>query len=251
MRSLHINEHIIARSKKPTLYQKLSNKHKFKKTNTMIKSILLIFLFIPIMIIGQETKKIKNKESNEIYFVLKSDMATKHGMYKKFSYNNKLLIKGYYKQGVKDSIWECYNFEDQLTLKYNYTTKEVVFYKPNDKVKDKKYRIINSDNKTDSLLNRNPIFLGGEDYILSEIAINCRYPTNARENGKSGKVYVAFTIDKYGKTSNYHVDNPIGYGMDEEAIRALKLITGDWLPALSNDKPVDVEITYPLIFSLQ
>jgi protein TonB len=217
----------------------------------MIKSIFILFLFIPTLIVGQETKKIKDKETNETYSVLKSDKVSKHGMYKKYSYNNKLLVKGYYKQGVKDSIWECYDFEGQLTLKYNYNNNEVVFYKPNDKVKDKKYRIINSNSKTDTLLSRPPIFLGGDDLILSYIAMNCRYPTNARENGKSGKVYVAFTVDKNGKTSNFHADNPLGYGMDEEAIRVLKLLPNDWLPGLSNGNPVDVEITYPLIFSLQ
>jgi TonB family protein len=199
---------------------------------------------------GQDIKKITDKENNETFYVLKSDKTTKQGEYKKFSYNNKLLVKGFYKQGVKDSIWECYDFDGQLTLKYNYNKSELVTYKPNEIVKDKKYKIVNS-NSTDTILSRTPIFLGGDDYVLSELIKNIHYPSSAVENGKSGKVYVVFTIDKYGKTSNYHVDNPIGFGMDEEAIRVLKLLPDNWLPGLLNGQPVDVEIVYPINFKLK
>ncbi|MDQ3049370.1 MAG: energy transducer TonB [Bacteroidota bacterium] len=214
----------------------------------MNKTLLILLTVIPTFLFGQDIKKITDKENNETFYVLKSDKTTKHGEYKKFSYNNKLLVKGFYKQGVKDSIWECYGFDGQLTLKYNYNKSEVVTYKPNEIVKDKKYKIVNS---TDTILSRNPIFLGGDDYVLSELVKNIRYPSSAVENGKSGKVYVFFTIDKNGKTSNYHVDKQLGYGMDEEAIRVLKLLPDNWLPGLSNGQPVDVEIVYPINFRLQ
>lgn len=216
----------------------------------MNKSILFLLTVIPTFLFGQDIKKITDKENNETFYVLKSDKTTKHGEYKKFSYNNKLLVKGFYKEGVKDSIWECYDFDGQLTLKYNYNKSEVVTCKPKEIVKDKKYKIVNS-NSTDTILSRTPIFLGGDDYVLSELIKNIRYPSGAVENGKSGKVYVVFTIDKYGKTSNYHVDKPIGFGMDEEAIRVLKLLPDNWLPGLLNGQPVDVEIVYPINFKLQ
>jgi TonB family protein len=217
---------------------------------TINKSILFLLTVIPTFLFGQDIKKITDKENNETFYVLKSDKTTKQGEYKKFSYNNKLLVKGFYKQGVKDSIWECYDFDGQLTLKYNYNKSELVTYKPNEIVKDKKYKIVNS-NSTDTILSRTPIFLGGDDYVLSELIKNIHYPSSAVENGKSGKVYVVFTIDKYGKTSNYHVDNPIGFGMDEEAIRVLKLLPDNWLPGLLNGQPVDVEIVYPINFKLK
>jgi TonB family protein len=217
----------------------------------MNKTILFLLTVIPTFMYGQDIKKITDKESDEIFYVLKSDKTTKHGEYKKFSYNDKLLIKGFYKQGLKDSIWECYGFDGQLTLKYNYTKNELVFYKPNDKVKDKKYRIVNGSNASDTTLSRTPIFLGGDAFVLSELAKNIVYPSTAVENGKSGKVYVLFTVDKFGKTSNYHVETPLGFGMDEEAIRVLKLLPDNWLPGLLNEQPVDVEIVYPINFRLQ
>ena len=217
----------------------------------MNKIILFLLTVIPTFIFGQDIKKITDKENNETFYVLKSDKTTKHGAYKKFSYNDKLIIKGFYKQGFKDSIWECYSFDGQLTLKYNYTKNELVYFKPNDKVKDKKYRIVNGINSLDTTLSRPPIFLGGDDFVLSELAKNMRYPSTAVENGKSGKVYVLFTVDKFGKTSNYHVETPLGFGMDEEAIRVLKLLPDNWLPGLLNEQPVDVEIVYPINFRLQ
>ncbi|WP_320054426.1 energy transducer TonB [uncultured Acetobacteroides sp.] len=80
---------------------------------------------------------------------------------------------------------------------------------------------------------------------------NIHYPLTAVENGKSGTVYVLFTVDKYGKTNNYHVEAPLGYGMEEEAIRVLKLIPDNWLPGLLNGEPINVEVIYPIIFRLQ
>ena len=215
----------------------------------MNKQILILLFFVPGILFAQQTKKIVNRTMGETFYVLKSDKKKRHGEYAKFSFNRNLLVKGYYKFGAKDSIWECFDFGGQLTLKYDYSEDELVFYKPNDKVKDKKYRIIVNGTKLDTILSRPPVFLGGDGFIMSEIGRNLRYPIEAMEKGKSGRAVVLFTVDKYGKTSNYYVETPIGYGMDEEAIRTLKLIPNDWwLPGLLNGQPVDVEVDYPINF---
>lgn len=214
----------------------------------MKKIILFLLTIIPIFLFGQDIKKMTSKENKETFYVLKSDKRTKHGVYQKFGFNNKLLVKGFYKLGVKDSIWECYDFAARLTLKYDFTKKEVVMYRSFNYDKDKRFKIINQGNSSDTTLSRPPIFLGGDSYILSEIVNNLRYPALAAINGKSGKVYVTFILDKYGKTSNYHVNRPIGYGMDEEAIKVLKNLPNDWLPGQLNGQAVDVEISYPISF---
>ena len=211
----------------------------------MNKQILILLIFVPTMLFAQKTQKVTDKKTKETFYVLKSDKKTRHGEYKKFGYN-KLIIKGSYKLGVKEGIWECYDYNGQLTLKYDYTKNELVFYKINDRVKDKKYRVIENGNKIDTTLSRPPIFLGDDYFIISEL----NYPTIAQEHGKSGKVVVLFDIDKFGKTSNYRVEIPIGYGMDEEAVRVIKLTQDDWLPGLLNGQPVDVEFDYPLTFRI-
>lgn len=217
---------------------------------TLNKTILLLITLIPTLMFGQVTKKISNKETKENFYVLKTDNNIKHGEYKKFSFSNKLIIKGFYKQGVRDSIWECYDDAGQIILKYDYKKSELVFYKPNNTLKNKKYKVINNGANGDTTLSRPPIYLGGDDYVLSELVSNIRYPGTALENGISGTVFVSFTVDKIGKTSNYHVDTPLGYGLDEEAIRVLKLFPDNWLPGLVKEQMVDVEVVYPIKFTL-
>ena len=216
----------------------------------MTKNIAILMIVFPVLLFGQESKKVSITENNEKFYVLKSDKTTKHGEYKKFSFNNKLLVRGLYKKGLKDSIWDCYNLDGELNLKYDYTKSEVVFYKPSKTTKERTYKVVNPSSSADTILSSPPLFLEGDDYILSEIVKNINYPKSAQVNGISGKVYVLFLIDKNGKTSNYHVNKILGYGLDLEAIRVLKLLPDDWLPGLINTQPVDVEIVYPINFKL-
>jgi len=215
----------------------------------MNKQILILLFFVPTILSAQQTQKVVDKATNEIFYVLKSDKKTKHGQYNKFSYQNKLLVNGYYKHGAKDSIWECFDFDGKLNLKYDFTKNAIVFYEPTDREKNRTYRIVNG-NGSDTILSKPPIYLGGDDFITNETVRNTRYPPIAQERRISGKLHVLFTVDKFGKTSNYYVDNPLGYGLDEEVIRVMKLIPDNWLPGQLNGQPIDVEIVYPFQFIL-
>ena len=77
-----------------------------------------------------------------------------------------------------------------------------------------------------------------------------RYPAAAKENNTQGKVIVAFTVDLNGQPSNYRVKKGIKNGLSEEALRVIKTIDGDWLPAVLNGKQVVAEGTMPLSFQL-
>jgi len=216
----------------------------------MIKKILFLLVLVPVLLFGQKTKKLIDKDKNEIYFVLKSDKTTKHGEYKKL-WNNKLLVKGYYKLGQKDSIWESFDLNGELSIKYDFTKKQLIYYKPGKNIGNMKFKFINGSQNSDSTLNQIPIYLGGEGSYRTEINNSIRYPAIAQENGISGIVNVYFIVDKFGKTSNYHVKAPLGYGLDEEAIRVLKLISENWLAGLFNGQPDDVEVMCPISFRLQ
>ncbi|MEO6831197.1 MAG: energy transducer TonB, partial [Chitinophagaceae bacterium] len=222
------------------------------KINYFMKNIILFtMLFLsPTIMLGQKTTKVRDKKTNEVYRVIRSDNTAKHGEYKKYSFHNKLLIKGYYKFGQKDSIWECYDLEGHLTLVYDFSKDSLIFTKRPNAKSSTKYRIINADSPDDTLT-RLPLFLGGEDFVTDELIKNLRYPDSAREAGKMGRVYVAFTVDKFGKTSNFHSLNLLGYGLDEEALRVFRLLPDMWLPGLVNGKPVDVEVVHPVTFMLE
>ena len=217
----------------------------------MHKTILFLTLLLPNYLFGQETRKISDEKTKEVFFVLTSDKTIRHGEYNKFGFGNKLMVKGFYKQGAKDSIWECYSFKGELSLKYDHTQKKLLFYVPNELAKERQYHILNPPASTDSILSQPPIFLEGDDGVYATISKEMRYPANASRRGKSGTVNVSFIVDKEGKASNFQVKKPIGYGLDEEALRAFLLLPQNWLPGKVNAEPVDVEVTYPVKFKLQ
>ncbi len=216
----------------------------------MTRTIFLILIFIPLFIFAQKTKKVRDKDNDAIYFVLKSDKATKHGAYTLISHNNAVLAKGYYKYGVQDSIWEYYDFEGKLVQKYDFTKKELIYYFLSEEEKNKKYKVVNGAESKETTLGRPPLYIGGTSNLYFNLWKNITYPRSARESGIMGTVNVKFTIDKNGKTSNFHIDKPLGYGLDEESIRVVKLISDKWLPGLLNGKAIDVEYTFPVKYTL-
>jgi protein TonB len=82
------------------------------------------------------------------------------------------------------------------------------------------------------------------------VADKLRYPAEAKEKNIQGKVIIAFTIDTNGSVSNYVIKKRIGGGCDEEALRVVQLVTGEWLPGMLNGKPVKVEFEMPFSFAL-
>jgi len=78
---------------------------------------------------------------------------------------------------------------------------------------------------------------------------NLRFPAEAQDAGKSGRVLVSFVIEKDGRLSNIEIQNGVGYGMDEEALRVLKLAK-PWKPGMQNGQPVRVRYVIPMNFQL-
>jgi protein TonB len=73
------------------------------------------------------------------------------------------------------------------------------------------------------------------------------YPETARRMGIGGKVRLRVGIDRKGKVRSVRVIGKAGYGMDEEALRAMWL--GKFKPARRADgTPVDLVITYNIVF---
>lgn len=200
---------------------------------------------------GQETKKVNNGEKKEQFHVLKSDKQIRHGKYKKFSLKNKLLVKGNYRFGVRDSIWNFYQVNGQILSKYDFTKNELVYLNYNKEDQNKEYKVIIDNKDIITTLSRPPIFLGSYELIKTEIASNIQYPQPAREIKKQGRVIVLFTVNKFGKAVNHHVETALGYGLDEEAIRVVKLLSDYWIPGLLNNQAVDIESFFPFSYALE
>lgn len=95
-----------------------------------------------------------------------------------------------------------------------------------------------------------PMFAGGMDNLNNFLQKAIKYPEDAIESGIQGTVKLNFTIEKDGSLSNIKTDQKLGFGIDEEAIRVLKL-TKKWYPAMQNGKAVKVAYSIPIRFTFE
>lgn len=94
-----------------------------------------------------------------------------------------------------------------------------------------------------------PEFPGGQSRMFSFIGKTVRYPEIARENNVQGKVYIQFVVNKDGSIDEAKVLRGIGYGCDEEALRAVNKMP-NWNPGEQKGKPVKVKFVLPVSFRL-
>lgn len=90
-----------------------------------------------------------------------------------------------------------------------------------------------------------PQFQGGNEALTAFIIENVKYPDKARKAGIQGKVFITFTIDKDGKVKNAKVQKSVDPALDAEALRVINK-----MPAWTNVKKADIEMTLPINFKL-
>ncbi len=95
-----------------------------------------------------------------------------------------------------------------------------------------------------------PSFPGGEEKLMEYLRSKIKYPTIARENGITGRVYVSFIVDKDGKIKDVKKLRGIGGGCDEEALRVVSTMP-DWKPGRQNGRNVTVQYNLPVNFNLK
>ena len=89
----------------------------------------------------------------------------------------------------------------------------------------------------------------GMKAFYAYISKNLKYPSEAKELGIQGKVFVEFVVDKDGKLIQIKSVKGIGGGCDEEAVRVLKNAP-EWTPAKVVDMPVKVRMILPITYKL-
>lgn len=92
-----------------------------------------------------------------------------------------------------------------------------------------------------------PQFPGGEAAWQKFLQKHLRYPLQAIDAGIGGKVYVSFIVEKDGHLSDIALVRGVGYGLDEEAQRVLKLAPS-WSPGIQNGQKVRVRYMMPFNF---
>ena len=101
-----------------------------------------------------------------------------------------------------------------------------------------------------TVVEKDPEFPGGMDALYKYLSQNIKYPTIARENGITGRVYVTFVVERDGSIANPRVLRDIGGGCGAEAIRVVKSMP-KWNPGKQSGKAVRVQFNLPVNFNLQ
>ncbi len=237
--------------------------------------LLIILIFLSGNVLAQKTQKITrefpNSSIKEAYEVLSSDTTIKNGSYK--YQGTRFVTTGWYKNNQKDSvwtsygfgkvssvgnykngkrvgIWDIYNYNHELETKYDFIINKIVFHKADD-VKDTiKYAVITGKDTLYSYLDIPPTYGGGVAQVYGLLVSAIRYPAKARENNTTGKVIIAVTIDENGRAVGYRIKKYVKNGLAEEALRVIRLMPDNWIPAYLNNKAVTAEYDIPVNFSL-
>ncbi|MFD2247036.1 TonB family protein [Pontibacter ruber] len=105
-------------------------------------------------------------------------------------------------------------------------------------------------NKPYTFVEQMPAFKGGEGEMMKFLGSNIRYPKEAQENGVEGLVVVSFVVEKDGKLSEVQPVKKLGRGTDEEAMRVVQLMSGQWSPGKQSGETVRVKYVLPIRFAL-
>ncbi len=98
----------------------------------------------------------------------------------------------------------------------------------------------------------NPSFPGGEAKMYEFISQKTKYPSQEKENGISGTVYVSFTVDKAGKIKDVVIERGVTHGpnLAKEAQRVIGLMP-EWKPGIYKGQTVSVRYRMPINFVLR
>ena len=94
-----------------------------------------------------------------------------------------------------------------------------------------------------------PRYVGGEGAMLIFFQRHLTYSAAATAHLTSGIVYVSFVVDTVGRTINPQVIKGVGYGLDEEALRLVRIMPW-WQPGKMAGRAVPVRCTMPIRFRI-
>lgn len=96
-----------------------------------------------------------------------------------------------------------------------------------------------------------PSFMGkGPEAFSGWMLSQMQYPEDAAKEGKSGRVYVKFTITSEGKVTNAQILESPHKSFSEEVLRIISL-SPDWTPGKISGENVSVEFAMPVVFALK
>ncbi|MDT0553040.1 hypothetical protein [Urechidicola vernalis] len=251
----------------------------------MKQKITLLFLLFTILLFSQDVEKMQDSTGigESTFYVLKSDMTTKHGEYSVKAYSgNTILISGMYSNGKKVGQWTeryyrkvrnlksmgnyvndlqvgkwvYYNSEGEIIQEYDFDKNELIT--STECVSKTKYEVYLNGELTRSTLDCPASYIGGKqiliDELLKKITESFDFDSNEKErtNIKFDNL-VSFFIDKNGNLENIQFLDKIEIPKLEEFIeKQLVERKGKWIVGELNGEKVksnlDLRLSVNIMF---
>ncbi len=103
-----------------------------------------------------------------------------------------------------------------------------------------------TDDQVFEVVEEQPRPAGGMEAFYKFVGKELHYPSEAKEQGIGGRVYVQFIVDEQGQVSEVKTVKGVGAGLDKEAERVIKL--SKWDPGTQRGRPVKVRMIMPVMF---
>lgn len=95
-----------------------------------------------------------------------------------------------------------------------------------------------------------PEFPKGIPALMEFLSENVKYPKDAQDAKKEGRVIAQFVVTTDGSVADVKIVRGVYPSLDEEAIRVIKSMP-KWKPGTQDGKPINVRYTLPVMFKLQ
>ena len=93
------------------------------------------------------------------------------------------------------------------------------------------------DNDVYNMVDQSAKFQDGYNSIIKFVQENIKFPAEAKENNVHGRLMVSVVVEKDGSLSDIKIKKGLGYGLDEEIVRIIKMMP-KWQPAQHKGKTV-------------
>lgn len=238
----------------------------------MKRIITILLIIVSTTLFGQDVKKVKESTNygKATFYVLKSDMTTKHGEYSIKGYTgSELIVEGNYSNGKKDGIWTeryyqkgrnlkskgkyendiqvgkwtFYDFKGEIVQEYDFDNNILIMSK--ECRTDKEYDVVIEDKFAKSKLDCPPSYIGGYSFLIYElnqkIMLSFNFPIN--EKGRTEiKINsdISFLLKKDGTIENIQFSEPLENEKLKEFIKTqISEKQGKWLVAELNGSKLD------------
>ena len=94
-----------------------------------------------------------------------------------------------------------------------------------------------ADNYVYNMVDQSAKFQDGYNSIIKFVQENIKFPAEAQENNVHGRLMVSVVVEKDGSLSDIKIKKGLGYGLDEEIVRIIKMMP-KWQPAQHKGKTV-------------